>query len=137
MSAVVSVKRNGVYAALGAAIPVKVKKNGVYVDAQSLSVKGNGAYVAQGALPSNTVAPSIAGTAAVGSTLTCTPGTWVGSPAPTLTRKWQAGGVDIPGATGLTYVVAAGDAGKSIRVVETGTNVLGSASANSNAIAIP
>ena len=55
----------------------------------------------------NTVAPVISGTEVQGYTLTVTPGTWTGSPA--LTYQWQAGGVDIGGATATTYVITAAD----------------------------
>jgi hypothetical protein len=50
---------------------------------------------------------------------------------------WKSGGNPIPGASGLTYQIAAGDAGKSITVTETATNTGGSTSADSNAIAVP
>jgi hypothetical protein len=87
--------------------------------------------------PTVTTAPVIAGTANVGQTLTCTPGVYAGVPAPTVTRQWKAGTANIPGATGLTYVVAAGDSGKSITCVETATNASGSVTGTSNAIAAP
>lgn len=88
------------------------------------------------AAPVNTVVPTIDDTTPTeGQTLTTTPGTWTGVPTPTLTRKWQknvAGTwTDIGGATGLTYVVQVGDVGLTLRVVETGTNDGGAASANS------
>ncbi len=87
--------------------------------------------------PSNTVLPTISGTAVVGQTLTANAGTWSGNPAPTLTHQWQrcdaAGSncADISGATATTYVLASGDAGATIRVVETGTNASGNASVTS------
>lgn len=88
------------------------------------------------AAPANTVVPTIDDTTpTIGQTLTTTPGTWTGTPTPTLTRKWQKNiasvWTDIVGATGLTYVVQAGDSGLQLRVVETGTNDGGSATANS------
>jgi hypothetical protein len=82
--------------------------------------------------PTVTTAPSISGTTAAGDTLTCTPGVYSGSPV--LTRHWQANAVDIAGATGLTYVIQAGDAGKSLRVRETATNDGGNISVLSNSI---
>jgi len=87
--------------------------------------------------PSNTVLPTISGTAVVGQTLTANAGTWSANPAPTLTHQWQrcdaAGSncADISGATATTYVLASGDAGATIRVTETGTNASGNASVTS------
>jgi hypothetical protein len=66
---------------------------------------------------------SISGTASVGSTLTYTPGTATGGTSPyTYAYQWKANGVNIVGATGLTYVVAAGNAGQSITVTITATD---------------
>lgn len=73
----------------------------------------------------------------VGSTLTCVAGTWTGTPAPTITRQWLRGTTAIPGATALTYVVQAADAGFQISVLERATNSIGSITKNSNAISIP
>lgn len=83
--------------------------------------------------PSNTVAPSISGTAQVGSTLTASAGTWNGYPAPTPTYQWNANGVAIGGATASTYTPVSGDIGKTITVTVTETNSSGSASATSAA----
>ncbi len=89
----------------------------------------------QPALPTNTAPPFVDGVAKIGATLTLTRGAWSGTPPPTLVDQWQrcdeTGGscVDIPGATGLTYVLVAADVGSTIRVNETATNSAGSASA--------
>lgn len=75
--------------------------------------------------------PTVAGTAQEGQTLTATPGTYTGSPAPTITYQWErlsSAGVyeaDISGATSATYVVAGALVGKKIRVKVTGTNTEG------------
>lgn len=82
-------------------------------------------------IPSNTVAPSILGTAQVGQTLTVSPGTWVARPSPTYARQWKANGTNIPGATGTTYVPVVGDIGKTITVTVTATNTQGSTPATS------
>lgn len=83
--------------------------------------------------PSNTVAPVVSGTAAVGQTLSTTDGTWSGNPAPTtFTYQWQLGTTDITGATSSTYVIQAGDVGNTLRCVVTATSTSGSTSANSN-----
>lgn len=73
--------------------------------------------------PTNTVAPRVTGTVALGQTLTCTRGTWTG--APSFGYQWRSNGVALPGATGTTYVVGAADAGTSISCVVTATNVAG------------
>jgi hypothetical protein len=82
--------------------------------------------------PVNTVAVSIAGSPIVGHTLTATPGTWTGSPAPTETYQWRNDSGNISGATALTYVVQAGDVGKGLAVTETATNSVDTGSVRSN-----
>jgi hypothetical protein len=89
------------------------------------------------AAPACTTLPTItttAGTAGqVGSTLTANNGVWVGTPTPTLTRFWQRAGLDIPGATGLTYVTQAIDNGKQITLRVHGNNTAG----DTDAFSIP
>jgi hypothetical protein len=88
--------------------------------------------------PANTTAPSVAGTPAEGSTLTASPGTWSGTPPISFTYQWQrcgsngAGCVDLPGATGATYLVVSGDVGGTVRVVVTATNPGGSSNVPSS-----
>jgi hypothetical protein len=60
---------------------------------------------------------TIAGTPAVGSTLTATIDGW--APLATPTFQWLLNGVAIPGATAATYTVAPGDAGGNLQVVVT------------------
>lgn len=86
-------------------------------------------------LPVNTSPPSISGSTAVGSTLTVTPGTWTGSPAPTLTYLWTHGdGSPAAGpATGSTYSVTIDDFGYTMKVTETATNAAGAPTATSSA----
>lgn len=89
-------------------------------------------------LPVNTVAPAITGTATVGSQLTCSTGTWTGSPAPTYTYQWQKGTTNIGGATSSTFTVTLSQAGSTIRCVVTATNSVGAVSANSaNTSSVP
>lgn len=87
--------------------------------------------VDDGAALDNTVLPVITGTAEVGQTLTVAPGTWTGTPAPSLSYKWFSGGESIPGATGTTYQLQASDEGNTVTVLETATNPLGTAHAMS------
>ena len=88
---------------------------------------------AANSLPSNTVLPTISGSAFVGSTLTTTPGTWTGTG--TITRQWKAAGTAIAGATALTYVPVTGDVGKAITVTETDTATGGASTVTSAATA--
>jgi len=68
--------------------------------------------------PLPTAAPSISGTAVVGSTLTARPGTW--SPKPTsFTYQWNANGKAIAGATKSTFAPGAAQVGKAITVTVT------------------
>ncbi|PPF35118.1 hypothetical protein C5B93_11895 [Rathayibacter sp. AY1A2] len=64
--------------------------------------------------------PTITGTAAVGSTLTASAGTWGPSPV-ALAYQWLANGTAISGATGTTYRPVAADAGRVITVAVTGS----------------
>lgn len=77
-----------------------------------------------GPVPTVTTAPAITGTPTVGQTLTLSAGTYTGSP--TFIRQWFADGVAIPGATGLTLVLAAGQQGKRINARVVATNAYGS-----------
>jgi hypothetical protein len=87
--------------------------------------------------PVNTVAPAVTGTAAVGQVLTCSQGTWTGTPTPTYAYQWLRGGSNISGATSSTYTVISGDSGTTLSCRVTATNAAGSASATSNGVAIP
>src|SRR5919197_4962305 len=95
-----------------------------------------------GSAPSNPAPPTISGTAALGSVLSGNDGSWSGNPTPTLSRQWrrcnQAGAScsDIGGATGTSYTLVQADVGSTIRFRVTGTNTLGSLSADSAQTAI-
>ncbi|MGC5171267.1 FG-GAP-like repeat-containing protein [Microbacterium sp. DT81.1] len=99
----------------GAAITVTVtaSKTG-YITTSRTSTPKTVAKMAFTAAP----APTVTGTATVGSTLTAIPGTW--SPIPTtLTYQWKRAQVAIPGATAATYKLVAADAGAAITVTVT------------------
>lgn len=85
--------------------------------------------------PTNSVAPRITGTVALGQTLTCARGTWTG--APTFAYQWRSNGVALPGATGTTYVVVAADAGASLSCVVTASNVAGSVPLATAPVVVP
>jgi hypothetical protein len=88
--------------------------------------------------PVNTSAPTIAGPARLGQSLTATSGVW--SPAGTYTYRWARstnGGsswAGIAGATGPGYTLAAADAGARIEVTVTAANAYGSTAATSAAV---
>jgi hypothetical protein len=96
--------------------------------------------VSPAAPPTNSKAPTIAGSALDGQTLTADPGSWEGSP-PSFTYQWQScdpqGGEcrNIAGETGETYTLGAGDVGSAVRVVVTASNASGTAQATSAATA--
>ena len=86
------------------------------------------------AAPTNSVAPTITGTAQVGQTLTAVNGTWAGTPTPTYSYEWLAGatvaagvatgGTPVGGNAG-TYVPDTTTIGKTITVKVTGRNPAG------------
>jgi hypothetical protein len=91
--------------------------------------------------PTNTSAPTVSGTAAVGQTLSAAPGSWSDNPVG-FAYRWQRctsqGAVcaDIVGAISSTYVVSSADSGATLRVVVTATNAVGPASAASALTAV-
>lgn len=100
------------------------------------STSAPSAVVSSAAAPGNTAAPTISGTAQVGSTLTAANGSWSGSPTG-FTYQWsrcdQTGSscAAIGGATRSTYALQNVDAGATLRVAVTATNSAGSTSASS------
>jgi hypothetical protein len=81
-------------------------------------------------------APSLAGTGRIGTPLVADPGTWDGEPVPSLALRWQRDGVDIPGATGASYVPVTADDLRAIRCVVRATNVEGTAEAATAAVTV-
>ena len=74
----------------------------------------------------NSLAPSVTGTAQVGQTLTAVPGTWAGGPTPTYTYQWTVAITPAPFVqvlgTASTYVCKTADVGKAITLRVTGRN---------------
>jgi hypothetical protein len=139
MPATLSIKQGNTYGP-GASAGAKIKVAGAYVDAVGLKIKADGVYqggASPGTAPENTAPPTIAGTLATGQTLTVTEGTWTGTPTPILLHRWEADGIPIPGARGLTHILTVNDAGKDVVCVEIGVNSNGSNTADSNALSIP
>lgn len=89
------------------------------------------------AAPGNTEAPQITGTAAVGDSLTASPGTWSGSAPMSYTYKWLRDGSAVSGATSSVYTVVEADAGHQLTVEVTATNSVGHHSAPSAPAAVP
>jgi hypothetical protein len=87
--------------------------------------------------PANTEAPTVFGTASVGSILSCAPGLWTGNPKPEFAYQWLRAGSPITGATSQTYTVQAGDEGLALVCEVTGSNSAGKASAQSEPVDIP
>lgn len=90
-----------------------------------------------GALPEspiNSVAPAISGTLMVGNVLSCTTGTWSGTPTPTYTYQWYRDATPISGATANTYTTVNADAGANITCTVTATNTAGVQGATSNTL---
>ena len=135
----VFIKRDGAYEPqVGAGGFIKVSGQYLPWDQPTVLIKADGAYSAgAGEVPTNLTPPVIAGSAVVGATLTCTPGTWDGVPTPVITHQWYADGLPILGANGLTHVLTAQDAGHVVTCHERATNTLGTINEASNGIAIP
>lgn len=70
---------------------------------------------------------TIVTSAAVGDTLTCTMGNWLGTPTG-YAYQWKSNGVNV-GTNSNSYTVAAGDSGHTITCVVTATNAGGSTAA--------
>lgn len=90
--------------------------------------------VPAGSAPVNTSAPVVSGTARVGSTLSCSTGSWNNEPA-SYAYQWKyVGGGAISGATSSTYEAQEEDIGEEIYCTVTATNAGGVATADSNAV---
>jgi len=94
------------------------------------------------AVPQNTDRPIISGTAIVGETLSTDEGSWNGSPT-SYAFRWQrcdadniVACVDVPGATGKSYLLHDSDVGYRMRVRVTARNASGSTVAHSATTAV-
>jgi hypothetical protein len=91
-----------------------------------------------GTAPKNTAPPTISGTPQSGSTLTVSPGSWSGTPAPTFSYQWQrcvgtgGGCASISGATSTTYTAGSADVGHTLLAEVTAKNTTGSSTANTS-----
>jgi PKD domain len=104
------------------------------------SFYASGEAVAPPPAPTNTVLPSVGGSAVEGQTLSASNGTWTGSPT-SYAYQWEdcnssgASCANVSGATGSSYRLLAGDIGHTVRVVVTASNRGGSTPASSAATA--
>lgn len=85
--------------------------------------------------PAVSASPAVSGTATLGSTLTCSTGTWSNSPT-SYSYEWLRDGSAIGGATSSTYVTASADVGHQISCQVTAVNGEGSASSTSASVTI-
>jgi hypothetical protein len=94
------------------------------------------------AAPTATAPAAISGTAKDGETLTAADATWNGTTPITTTFQWRrcdadgSGCADIAGATAVAYTAGPDDAGHTLRVVATASNVAGTAASTSAASAV-
>jgi hypothetical protein len=104
---------------------------GTFQVTKAMTASSDGAYVANtpGA-PTNTKRPTISGTAKVGAKLTCSKGTWGGSPT-SFGYRWLRNGVSIAGAIKTTYSATAKDYKKLLSCKVTAKNSKGSTAATS------
>jgi hypothetical protein len=97
-----------------------------------------GANAAPTSAPANATLPTISGTAASGSSLAASTGTWNNAPT-SFTYQWRrcddtgANCAAVSGATATGYVLTATDVDKTMRVAVTATNAVGSSTAVSAA----
>ena len=115
---------------------LRVTVTAANADGSASSTSAPTGVVSNAAAPSNTAAPTVSGTAQVGSTLTAANGSWNGSPsgyAYAWSRCDQTGSscAAIGGATASTYKLQQVDAGATLRVTVTASNGAGSTPATS------
>jgi hypothetical protein len=84
------------------------------------------------AAPANVVLPSLIGSGAVGTVVTCNRGSWSGSPSPTYTFNFLVDSISVQNTASNTYTPLSGDDTKTLTCVVTATNPLGTASATTS-----
>jgi len=130
---------NGAVVTLANGTPVALP-DGSYAMLGGLSIANTGLYTTDAtpsvlAPPENTVAPDVTGTNTVGSTLTCSTGTWTNSPS-AYAYQWFQNNTPLIGQTLNTHVITAGDVGSELVCRVTATNVVGGGQAFSNGVRI-
>ncbi|MEP6892192.1 MAG: hypothetical protein ABI927_00305 [Gaiellaceae bacterium] len=103
---------------------------------------GSAQAQSQATPPQNTALPTVSGTAAAGSTLSATSGSWSGDTPITFSYQWRrcdsngSNCSSIGNATSSTYNVGSSDVGFRLRTRVTATNGAGQASADSSATSV-
>jgi hypothetical protein len=87
--------------------------------------------------PQNTAPPTVSGTPALGTALSCGIGTWSGEPAPAFGFEWLREGQPIAGATSDTYTVTSADVTRQLSCRVTASNAGGSLAKTSAAVSVP
>jgi len=119
-------------------VSVKGSDPNAYNMLGGLSVANNGLYTTDtvpsvGTVPENTVRPDVTGTNTLGSTLTCSTGTWTNTPS-AYAYQWFQNNTPLIGQTLNTHVIDAGDISSTLICRVTATNADGGNQAFSNAI---
>jgi hypothetical protein len=120
---------------------VRVVVTASNADGQASANSAVSNVVSANTAPKNTARPTVSGTAKVGEQLSADHGTWTGG-VRSYAYQWQRCDTtgttctDVTGATGQTYGIRALDAGNTLRVVVTATNLAGSTSATSDTTGI-
>jgi hypothetical protein len=83
--------------------------------------------------PRSSTAPRVTGSISIGSTLTCSEGTWSNDPT-SFSYVWQEDGSPIAAASAPTHTITQADAGSRLSCAVTATNPAGSAAAESNSV---
>jgi hypothetical protein len=117
---------------------LKVAVTATNTDGNTTATSGATDVISSDHAPVNTAAPQVSGTAKVGEQLSASTGTWTGG-VKSYSYQWQrcdgSGGSceSVDGATARVYGVRTVDAGNTMRVVVTATNLAGSTNATSGA----
>ncbi len=125
---------------VGHTLRVVVKATNAGGSGEAVSAASGTVVAEPPAAPTNSVLPSVSGTAEEGKTLTASTGTWTGSPS-SYAYQWEdcnssgASCSAISGATASTRVLAPSDVGHTLKVVVKATNAGGSGEAVSAATA--
>jgi hypothetical protein len=86
--------------------------------------------------PHDEVLPQVSGQPSVGATLSCSSGTWSGTPAPSFAYQWVRDEAIVVGAATNTYTVAGADAGHSLSCQVTAANSAGKETVLSNSVSV-
>lgn len=86
--------------------------------------------------PAVTATPTITGSTTLGSVLSCSQGTWNGSPTG-YAYQWKRDGSNVSGETTNTHTIVAADQGHGLSCTVTANNSAGSASSTTSSTSVP